>query len=204
KADGTDLGLAVSQECEALLIESVRSGGAVEAWNRSCSGGPCPDRVVGHGDRIVGVNGVTQNPERMLEDRCEAKQLLRLTIRRGLASVAVIGSRKRPYVHACGRLRVRSHRRPHHASARRDRWRLAWPPHDDGRHAARRGARAQPTIDGGTLGGLRAPGQLGDRGRRMRPREPRASVGPPARPQFLLCADVEPGDLGRAANHAQR
>lgn len=88
KADGTDLGLAVSQECEALLIESVRSGGAVEAWNRSCSGGPCPDRVVGHGDRIVGVNGVTQNPERMLEE-CEAKQLLRLTIRRGLASVAV-------------------------------------------------------------------------------------------------------------------
>merc|ERR1719188_2892367 len=97
KADGTDLGLSVSQDGQALLIEAVRGDGAVDAWNKSCAGGPRPERVVGPGDRIVGVNGVTEDPERMLEE-CESEQLLRLTVRRGGAPAAAGGHEGGPTV----------------------------------------------------------------------------------------------------------
>ncbi|CAK0892220.1 unnamed protein product, partial [Prorocentrum cordatum] len=93
KADGTGLGLSVAQEGPALLIEAVRSDGAVEAWNKSCAGRP--ERIVVPGDRIVGVNGVTEDSARMLEE-CESQQLLRLTVRREGAQAAAGGHEAPP------------------------------------------------------------------------------------------------------------
>jgi hypothetical protein len=84
KADGADLGLNVShyENDKALRVESVRAEGAVEAWNRQCQGGVSSEKAVQSGDRIVGVNSVTGDPVKMLEE-CRDKQLLKLTILRG-------------------------------------------------------------------------------------------------------------------------
>mmetsp|Transcript_118914 Transcript_118914/g.296689 ORF Transcript_118914/g.296689 Transcript_118914/m.296689 type:complete len:514 (+) Transcript_118914:101-1642(+) len=84
KADGADLGLNVSHHevDKVLRVEGVRSGGAVEAWNRQCIGGAGADKVVIVGDNIISVNGVAYDPPRMLEE-CKEKQLLKLTIVRG-------------------------------------------------------------------------------------------------------------------------
>lgn len=83
KADDTDLGLNVSH-CETdkvLLVEGVRAEGAVEAWNRLCTASH-PEKSVIPGDKIIGVNQITYDPDRMLEE-CKLKQLLRLTVVRG-------------------------------------------------------------------------------------------------------------------------
>eukprot|EP00413_Alexandrium_margalefii_P042376 CAMPEP_0204596312 /NCGR_PEP_ID=MMETSP0661-20131031/53168_1 /ASSEMBLY_ACC=CAM_ASM_000606 /TAXON_ID=109239 /ORGANISM="Alexandrium margalefi, Strain AMGDE01CS-322" /LENGTH=379 /DNA_ID=CAMNT_0051606909 /DNA_START=24 /DNA_END=1163 /DNA_ORIENTATION=+ len=84
KADGADLGLSVSHhKCDRVLrVDGVRADGAVEAWNRQCAGGACAEKAVLKGDRIVSVNNVAYDPERMLEE-CREKHLLRLTVIRG-------------------------------------------------------------------------------------------------------------------------
>jgi len=84
KADGTDLGLNVShhEEDKALRVESVRPDGAVEAWNRQCLGSAASEKAVLPGDKIVSVNGVTQDPVKMLEE-CRDRQLLKITVVRG-------------------------------------------------------------------------------------------------------------------------
>mmetsp|Transcript_118771 Transcript_118771/g.322250 ORF Transcript_118771/g.322250 Transcript_118771/m.322250 type:complete len:210 (-) Transcript_118771:163-792(-) len=84
KADGADLGLDVSHshKDKALRIEGVRPEGAVEAWNRQCHGGVAAEKVVREGDKIVSVNSVSHDPDRMLQE-CKEKQLLKLTIVRG-------------------------------------------------------------------------------------------------------------------------
>mmetsp|Transcript_95511 Transcript_95511/g.275167 ORF Transcript_95511/g.275167 Transcript_95511/m.275167 type:complete len:441 (-) Transcript_95511:225-1547(-) len=84
KADETDLGLNVShQEREKVLcVEGIRADGAVDAWNRQCHGGAFPGKAVKIGDRIISVNSVSYDPEKMLEE-CKEKRLLRLTIFRG-------------------------------------------------------------------------------------------------------------------------
>merc|ERR1740139_183906 len=55
RADNVPLGLDVRGDPEekTLVVESVRSGGAVEAWNRQCADN-C--RVVKAGDQIVKIN----------------------------------------------------------------------------------------------------------------------------------------------------
>lgn len=87
KADGTDLGLNVShsEEDKALLVEGVRPEGAVEAWNRQCIGSTASDKAVLPGDRIISVNAVINDPVKMLEE-CRDKQLLKLTVVRGLSA----------------------------------------------------------------------------------------------------------------------
>jgi len=86
KADGSDLGLNVShhEEDKALRVEGVRPEGAVEAWNRQCVGSTASEKAVLAGDRIVSVNGVSNDPAKMLEE-CRDKQLLKLTVIRGEA-----------------------------------------------------------------------------------------------------------------------
>jgi len=86
KADGSDLGLNVShhEEDKALRVEGVRPEGAVEAWNRQCVGSTASEKAVLSGDRIVSVNGVSNDPAKMLEE-CRDKQLLKLTVIRGEA-----------------------------------------------------------------------------------------------------------------------
>jgi hypothetical protein len=84
KADETDLGLNVSQlqKEQVLCVEGIRPEGAVDAWNRQCLGGSFPERAVMVGDKILSVNNVQFDPEKMLEE-CKEKLLLRLTICRG-------------------------------------------------------------------------------------------------------------------------
>mmetsp|Transcript_47201 Transcript_47201/g.132732 ORF Transcript_47201/g.132732 Transcript_47201/m.132732 type:complete len:468 (+) Transcript_47201:66-1469(+) len=81
KADGADLGLNLSnsETDRVLRIEGIRKGGAVEAWNRLAA--DKPDKVVNIGDKIVSVNGIADDPDKMLEE-CKVKQLLKLTIAR--------------------------------------------------------------------------------------------------------------------------
>merc|ERR1719291_682988 len=83
KADDTELGLNVphSEELKVLQVEKVRPEGAVEAWNRLC-GSTQPEKIVIPGDKIIGVNNVSYDPDKMLEE-CKNKQLLKLTVVRG-------------------------------------------------------------------------------------------------------------------------
>lgn len=83
RAEGVEVGLKVAH-CdgdEALLINSIVPGGAIDAWNRQCVGGPAAGKALTGGDRIVSVNSAT-NPEAMLAE-CRLKQILRFTVVRG-------------------------------------------------------------------------------------------------------------------------
>ncbi|CAE7336014.1 unnamed protein product, partial [Symbiodinium pilosum] len=88
KADGAELGLNVSHSTEerVLCVESIRPGGAVDSWNRQCLGGPVAEKAVRHGDRIISVNHICYDPNKMLQE-CKEKQLLKLTIARGNVSL---------------------------------------------------------------------------------------------------------------------
>jgi len=89
KADGTDLGLNIShhEDDKALRVEGVRPEGAVGAWNRQCVGSTSSEKAVIPGDRIVSINGVVNDPAKMLVE-CRDKQLLKITVTRGEAAAA--------------------------------------------------------------------------------------------------------------------
>lgn len=80
RADNVPLGLDVrgdaSETC--LVVESVRAGGAVEAWNKQC---PDNSRMIKAGDRIVKINDA-ENTDSMRE-QCVNKYLLRISVVRG-------------------------------------------------------------------------------------------------------------------------
>jgi len=84
KADGAELGLNVShhEQDKVLRVEGVRPDGAVEAWNRQCSGSAFAEKAVLPGDKIICVNHIYYDPIAMLEE-CKDKQLLKLTVVRG-------------------------------------------------------------------------------------------------------------------------
>eukprot|EP00439_Symbiodinium_sp_Y106_P062812 s482_g9.t1 len=90
KADGTELGLNVSHSNDdrVLCVEGIRPGGAVEAWNRQClgPGSTFTEKAVFQGDRIISVNQICYDPNKMLQE-CKEKQLLKLTIARGNVSL---------------------------------------------------------------------------------------------------------------------
>lgn len=98
KADGADLGLNVSHSKteQVLNVEGVRADGAVEAWNKQCAGSIHQEKTVIVGDRIIGVNSIAYDPEKMLEE-CRDKQLLKLTI--------VRAGRPLPQPQACASLK---------------------------------------------------------------------------------------------------
>jgi len=89
RADGVDLGIDVTHnnDDKALHVQGVRPGGAIEAWNRLCSGGPAAGKAVVAGDKIVQVNAADV-PEAMLAE-CREKQLLRITVVRGDPDCAI-------------------------------------------------------------------------------------------------------------------
>lgn len=97
KADGADLGLNVShrEHDRVLRVEGVRADGAVEAWNRQCAGGACAEKAVLKGDKIISVNSVTYDPDKMLEE-CRDKQLLKLVIVRGDPPASTIPAKAGP------------------------------------------------------------------------------------------------------------
>ncbi|CAE7410545.1 moxd2 [Symbiodinium natans] len=83
KADDTELGLSVEpvESQKVLLVKGINADGAVEAFNRQC-GDLNPERMVLPGDRIISVNSVSYDPDKML-DECREKQLIKLTLARG-------------------------------------------------------------------------------------------------------------------------
>eukprot|EP00927_Polykrikos_kofoidii_P004234 TRINITY_DN11683_c0_g1_i1.p1 TRINITY_DN11683_c0_g1~~TRINITY_DN11683_c0_g1_i1.p1 ORF type:complete len:289 (+),score=55.92 TRINITY_DN11683_c0_g1_i1:54-920(+) len=91
KADGFKLGLTLSHDelGKELLVEDVTSGGAIDAWNRQCGdeddSGAGPSRAVMSGDRIVAVNGCTNDAQAMLS-ACSTKALLRISFVRSVSS----------------------------------------------------------------------------------------------------------------------
>jgi hypothetical protein len=91
KADDTSLGLSVTanEDNQVLLVEGVVPGGAVESWNRQCFGDPSGERVVVAGDRIVCVNGIQNDVEKMLKE-CSTQRLVKLVIARGPARTSAV------------------------------------------------------------------------------------------------------------------
>lgn len=81
RAEGVEVGLKVNDEENSLVISSILPGGAIEAWNRQCVGGPAAGKALTPGDRIVCVNSASDSKS-MLEE-CRAKQMLRFTVTRG-------------------------------------------------------------------------------------------------------------------------
>merc|ERR1711862_53852 len=80
RADNVPLGLNVrGQEGDRrLTIEAVRPGGAVEAWNRQCSG---ESRSIRPGDKVVAINNAEDAASMRVE--CLNKRLLKMTVQRG-------------------------------------------------------------------------------------------------------------------------
>eukprot|EP00416_Gambierdiscus_australes_P024914 CAMPEP_0171074496 /NCGR_PEP_ID=MMETSP0766_2-20121228/12176_1 /TAXON_ID=439317 /ORGANISM="Gambierdiscus australes, Strain CAWD 149" /LENGTH=402 /DNA_ID=CAMNT_0011531287 /DNA_START=107 /DNA_END=1315 /DNA_ORIENTATION=- len=80
RADNVPLGLDVRGDTgdSFLVVEAVRPGGAVEAWNRQCAGDM---REIRAGDRIIAINGAEDADS--MREQCLAKHLLRMTVIRG-------------------------------------------------------------------------------------------------------------------------
>jgi len=80
RADNVPLGLEVAGDSgqDHLIVEAVRLGGAVEAWNRQCHG---DEREIRRGDRIIMINGA-KDADSMREE-CKKKHLLKMSVVRG-------------------------------------------------------------------------------------------------------------------------
>jgi len=85
RADNVPLGLDIVGEADQawLLVEDIRLGGAVEAWNRQCQG---TAREIRRGDRIIAINGAKD--AKAMAEECENKHLLRMTVVRRPAAAA--------------------------------------------------------------------------------------------------------------------
>lgn len=77
RADNVPLGLEVRGEFgeQHLVVDAVRPGGAVEAWNRQCAG---ESREIRKGDRIIMINNATDADT--MREECVTKYLLRMTV----------------------------------------------------------------------------------------------------------------------------
>jgi len=90
RADNVPLGLDVARGepgTDYLVVEAVRPGGAVEAWNRQCAG---DTREIRRGDRITMING-KQDADAMRE-QCLQKHLLRMTVARHVVEHGATGA----------------------------------------------------------------------------------------------------------------
>lgn len=77
RADNVPLGLEIrcAEDGKCLIVEAVRPGGAVEAWNRQCAGDM---REIRTGDLVVRIND-SEDAEGMRQE-CLEKHLLRMTV----------------------------------------------------------------------------------------------------------------------------
>jgi len=89
RADNVPLGLDVRGDASdtCLVVESVRAGGAVEAWNKQC---PDNTRMIKAGDHIVKINDAADSDS--MREQCVNKFLLRITVARGLSSSQPAGN----------------------------------------------------------------------------------------------------------------
>lgn len=83
RADNVPLGLDVRGDANetCLIVESVRAGGAVEAWNKQCQDGK---RIIKADDHIVKINDAEDSDS--MREQCISKFLLRITVARGQSS----------------------------------------------------------------------------------------------------------------------
>mmetsp|Transcript_158899 Transcript_158899/g.280715 ORF Transcript_158899/g.280715 Transcript_158899/m.280715 type:complete len:357 (-) Transcript_158899:112-1182(-) len=85
RADDVGLGLEVApcEDGRGLHVDSIKSGGAIEAWNRQCvqgfDGSQC-SKVVIPGDMIVSVNGKQES--KAMAEQCWSQRLLKIVVRR--------------------------------------------------------------------------------------------------------------------------
>mmetsp|Transcript_109262 Transcript_109262/g.308233 ORF Transcript_109262/g.308233 Transcript_109262/m.308233 type:complete len:326 (+) Transcript_109262:125-1102(+) len=88
--DNVSLGLNVSQSTDgkALLVHSVRPGGAIDAWNKQCitADNGCGKHVM-PADKVVSVNGRTDCSGMLLE--IKDNLLLKLVVVRGAGNSAL-------------------------------------------------------------------------------------------------------------------
>lgn len=65
RASDCEIGIKAERSSmeNALIVTNILAGGAIEAWNKQCSGGPAAGKAVMPGDKIVKVNGVTEADE---------------------------------------------------------------------------------------------------------------------------------------------
>jgi len=79
RADNVPLGLEVRSDdgTPHLMVEGVRPGGTVEAWNRQCAGDV---KEIRPGDVILQINGA-EDADSMREE-CQARYLLKMKVKR--------------------------------------------------------------------------------------------------------------------------
>lgn len=82
RAHGVGLGVDMlpNSVSQMLIVRTILAGGAIEAWNWQCVGGPKASMCVMPGDLVMSVNSKT-NVQEMLEE-CEKNVLLNLHIAR--------------------------------------------------------------------------------------------------------------------------
>jgi len=82
RAEGVSWGLDVTydEKRQALVVNSVQPGGAIESWNRQVMDGAKADRAISVGDLIVSVNGMHGCQAIFNEFRC--CMLLRMDVLR--------------------------------------------------------------------------------------------------------------------------
>lgn len=66
---------------DGLIVENVRAGGAIDGWNRLCTGGPSAGKEILPGDKITSTNGIRGCPT-MLEE-FKTKLLIKFVVERG-------------------------------------------------------------------------------------------------------------------------
>jgi len=83
KADDCELGVEfVNSDCGSCLqVTAIRPGGAMQAWNKLCAGGPSAGKAMLPGDKVVKVNELTTTNEMLRE--CSQQKLLKFTVQRG-------------------------------------------------------------------------------------------------------------------------
>lgn len=82
-APGVPVGLefAITDSIPALRVVGIVPGGAIEAWNRQCLGGPSAGKALTPGDKVVQVNNAIDTQGMLAEFK--EKNMLRITVARG-------------------------------------------------------------------------------------------------------------------------
>jgi len=73
---------------DGLVVEKVRAGGAIDGWNRLCTGGPSAGKEILPGDKITSTNGI-RGCATMLEE-CKTKLLIKFVVERGEDDMAFL------------------------------------------------------------------------------------------------------------------
>lgn len=89
RADNVPLGLDVRGDAGApnLVVEAVRVGGAIEAWNRQCAG---DTREIRAGDLIIKINSAEDADS--MREQCLSRLLVKMTVLRSAGAAELHSS----------------------------------------------------------------------------------------------------------------